>query len=212
VKPQQNRMLPTHLGVVYPKEINHTSYSELEKAVLSNNPRADCRLIRDAYDYARKVHALQKRDEGAPYFVHPYRVTRYLTDKMNVGDDKIIATALLHDVMEDGDHVTLDDLVSRFGYEVAHNVKLLSKPKKGSGMCKFVRDKIYHDRIRKAPRELKRVKIADRLDNIRFLHLSPDKKKQKQYAEETRKVYLPIAKKYFKTAFVEMEGILRKFK
>lgn len=39
------------------------------------------------------------------------------------------------------------------------------------------------------------VKIADRVHNIQTLHYHPKKEKQARIAEETLKIYVPIAKR-----------------
>jgi len=167
------------------------SLKELENAVLKNNPLADRDLMRKSYDFARGIHSGQVRDEGSPYFAHPYRVAMYLAENMKIGDAGIIATALLHDVIEDGPGVTRSVIEKEFGETVAGHVNFLSK--------------------RKIPGMDRLIKMADRLDNIRSIHLILDKDKFKRYLKETRKIYLPMAKKNFPSIAVEMGSILNKF-
>ena len=72
---------------------------ELVERVLSYDPKADEALLNRAYVYAMKAHGNQKRASGDPYFSHPLEVAAILTDLKL--DDATIATALLHDVIED---------------------------------------------------------------------------------------------------------------
>ena len=187
---------------------DQTPYADLEKAVLANNPSADRKLLRDAFNFAKEVHAHQTRDEGTPYFNHPYRVAMYMAKEMHTGDANTIATGLLHDVMEDGKGVTHSVLEEKFNEDVARNVSLLSKKKVPDSQHEQMLT-AYYDHLKKAPLDVKRVKISDRLDNIRSLHLSPDKEKVPRYIKETREIYLPMAKECFAGAAKEIETVLK---
>ena len=74
---------------------------ELVDRVISYEPRADEDLLNRAYIYATKKHGDQKRASGDPYFSHPVEVAGILTDLRL--DTASIATALLHDTLEDTD-------------------------------------------------------------------------------------------------------------
>src|SRR5215470_5203797 len=76
-----------------------TRQYELVERVLSYQPNADEALLNRAYVYAMKAHGNQKRASGAPYFSHPLEVAAILAE-MRL-DDATIATALLHDTIED---------------------------------------------------------------------------------------------------------------
>ena len=51
---------------------------DLVARVQSYNPRTNVRKLRAAYDYAKKVHANQRRRSGEPYFTHPVAVAALL--------------------------------------------------------------------------------------------------------------------------------------
>ena len=72
---------------------------DLVEKVLSYNPKADEALLNRAYVYAMKAHGQQKRASGDPYISHPLEVASILTGLKL--DDETIATALLHDTIED---------------------------------------------------------------------------------------------------------------
>lgn len=186
---------------------NPVDFNMLKDAVLKNNSGADVDFLKKALDFAFNVHKNQKRDEGAPYILHPFSVALYLADKMQIGDVEIIASALLHDVIEDDPRVNKEVLKDEFGERVAGYVSLLSK-NKVPGIDKAEIRRVYYEKLKTAPVEVLRIKIADRLDNIRFLHKNPYKDKIRRYVAETRKVYLPMAKDFFPTMASEMGAIL----
>jgi hypothetical protein len=72
---------------------------ELVDRVLSYDPDADEALLNRAYVFSMAAHGSQKRASGDPYFSHPIEVAGILTD-LHL-DDETIATAILHDTVED---------------------------------------------------------------------------------------------------------------
>ncbi|NJM34199.1 MAG: bifunctional (p)ppGpp synthetase/guanosine-3',5'-bis(diphosphate) 3'-pyrophosphohydrolase, partial [Rhodomicrobium sp.] len=88
---------------------------ELVEKVLSYNPNADEELLNRAYVYAMKAHGNQKRASGDPYFSHPLEVAAILTEYEL--DDATIATALLHDTIEDTE-ATRAEIDHLFGEDI----------------------------------------------------------------------------------------------
>ena len=74
-------------------------------------------------------------------------------------DPEIIATALLHDVLEDDRDIDKDSFRERFGSRVYTNVKFLTKldwkslPGVTEADKKGLRDKIYFENLETAPEE-----------------------------------------------------------
>eukprot|EP00957_Ditylum_brightwellii_P176020 13403481-Ditylum_brightwellii.AAC.1 len=109
-------------------------------------------------------------------------------------DAPSIVTALLHDTVEDTE-VSLDNIQSEFGSEVAHLVDGVTK----IGRIHFhSRQEQQAENYRKMIVAMAQdirvilVKLADRTHNIRTLqHMSP--KKQKEVARETLELYAPLA-------------------
>src|SRR5438105_1157409 len=89
---------------------------ELVEAVKAYDPDADEDLLNRAYVFAMKAHGTQKRASGDLYFTHPLEVAGILVN-MRL-DVATIATALLHDTVEDT-IATLDEIEKLFGKEVA---------------------------------------------------------------------------------------------
>src|SRR5258706_9611213 len=97
---------------------------ELAERLLQYDPKADEALLNRAYVYAMKAHSHQKRASGDPYFSHPLEVAAILTDLKL--DDATIATALLHDVIEDTES-TRAEIDQLFGHEIGTLVDGLTK-------------------------------------------------------------------------------------
>ena len=70
-------------------------------------------VIEDAYRFAEFAHEGQLRMSGEPFIEHPLQTAMYLADLKL--DSSTIAAALLHDVLEDCEEVSYDDLECVFG-------------------------------------------------------------------------------------------------
>ncbi len=140
--------------------------------------------VERAFEFMRQAHASQKRKHGAPYAEHPEAVFNILTNeyKGKISENtKIIA--LLHDTLEEG---VKDSAIEReFSPEILKGVKLLTR-KKGEPF------KIYATLLRTAPKEIRLVKAADRLHNLREAMLTNDPAWALEYARETRDCILPL--------------------
>ncbi len=165
---------------------------ELVERVLSYDPDADEDLLNRAYVYAMKAHGDQKRASGDPYFSHPLEVAAILTELKL--DDATIATALLHDVVEDTD-ATLEEIHRLFGEEIAALVEGLTKIRR---LDLISREAAQAENLRRFLVAVSKdvrvllVKLADRLHNMRTLGFMPEHKRQR-IAEETMDIYAPLA-------------------
>ena len=169
--------------------------AELARQVLAYDPRADAGMIEDAYRLAAEAHAPQKREDGQPYIVHPLAVAGILAGYRL--DTATVATALLHDTVEDTG-VTLADLEKRFGKEVARLV---------DGVTKLTRLELQSERTKQAENFRKLVlamsedirvllvKLADRLHNMRTLGAKGNPEKRRKTARETLEIYAPLAER-----------------
>ncbi|HSD92370.1 MAG TPA: bifunctional (p)ppGpp synthetase/guanosine-3',5'-bis(diphosphate) 3'-pyrophosphohydrolase [Methyloceanibacter sp.] len=169
-----------------------TRQYELVERVLSYQPSADEALLNRAYVYAMKAHGNQKRASGAPFFSHPLEVAAILAE-MRL-DDATIATALLHDTIEDTD-TTRGEIDTLFGREIGTLVDGLTKIKKLDLVTKKAEQAENFRKLLLAISSDIRVllvKLADRLHNMRTIeHVKPQKRKI--VAEETMDIYAPLA-------------------
>ena len=148
--------------------------------------------IKRAYEYALKEHSGMKRLTGDDFITHPLEVTKILLD-LNVDDTTIIAS-LLHEVINNGNK-TYEDLKEDFGEEVAMIVNSVSKINKLELPDNNESSVIYLRKILVGLAEDVRVlyiKLADRLHNMRT-NWAINPLKQKQKANETMNVLVPIA-------------------
>ena len=168
---------------------------ELVERVRSYDPGVDEDLLNRAYVFALKAHGSQTRASGDPYFSHPLEVAGILT-KMRL-DVSSIATALLHDVVEDTG-VTLPEIERTFGAEISRLV---------DGVTKLGRLELQSDQAKQAENFRKLVlamsedirvllvKLADRLHNMQTLHFIKDPAKRRRIAAETMEIYAPLAER-----------------
>lgn len=120
-------------------------------------------LEKHALRFATKAHGTQKRkytDED--YIVHPMAVAEIVRGVPHTPE--MIATALLHDTVEDAS-VTLLDIKENFGVKVAQLVAWLtdiSTPFHGN---RAVRKELDRQHLALAPAQAKTIKLADLIDN-----------------------------------------------
>ncbi len=165
---------------------------ELVEKIKAYDPHADEALLNRAYVYAMQMHGQQKRASGDPYISHPLEVAAILVDLKL--DDATIASALLHDTIEDTS-ATRDEIDKKFGKEIGALVDGLTKIAK----LDLVTHKAEQaENFRKlliaitSDVRVLLVKLADRLHNMRTLeHMRPEKRKR--IAEETMDIYAPLA-------------------
>ncbi len=165
---------------------------ELVERVQRYKPDVNEALLNKAYVYAMQKHGHQKRASGDPYFSHPLEVAAILTD-MHM-DESTIATALLHDTIEDttATRAEIDEL---FGPEMGKLVEGLTKLKKLDLVSKKAEQAENLRKLLLAISEDVRVllvKLADRLHNMRTLDHMPEAKRLR-IAEETMDIYAPLA-------------------
>ena len=168
---------------------------ELVEKVRSYDPGADEGLLNRAYVFAMKAHGSQTRASGDPYFSHPLEVAGILTDLKL--DSASIATALLHDIVEDTE-ASLSDIELLFGPDIARLV---------DGVTKLTRLELQSEQTKHAENFRKLllamsedirvllVKLADRLHNMQTLHFVRNPDKRRRIARETMDIYAPLAER-----------------
>ncbi|MCX6810915.1 MAG: RelA/SpoT family protein [Candidatus Berkelbacteria bacterium] len=180
------------------------SFSQALLPYLSDFDKKEIQFIESAFDFAKKMHADQKRISGEPYFFHPLSVAKNILQHQP--DKETVAAALLHDVAEDCD-VSIKDLSDKFGSEVASLVDGVTKissinmKEKALGL-EFSKNHFTSqiDSYRKLltaiagdPRVLI-IKLYDRLHNAQTLEWLP-KQRQRFYALETIEIFAALAER-----------------
>ena len=173
-----------------PKFLRQT---ELIDRVAAYDPTVDEALLNRAYVYAMKMHGAQLRASGDPYFAHPIEVAGILTDYKL--DAAAIATALLHDTIEDTP-ATREEIASKFSEEIAGLVEGVTKLTRLELQSEYTKQS---ENLRKFILAISRdirvllVKLADRLHNMRTLHFVAPEKRER-ISRETLEVYAPLAR------------------
>src|SRR5690606_2383003 len=100
-------------------------YKELLRISYQTLTGEDKKLIRTAFDIAVDAHKKQRRKSGEAYIFHPITVAKIVASELGL-DAVSIASALLHDVVEDTEY-TLADIERIFAETVARIVDGLTK-------------------------------------------------------------------------------------
>ena len=168
-------------------------YKELLRISYQTLTPEDKKLIRTAFDVAVDAHKDQRRKSGEAYIFHPIAVAKIVASKIGL-DAVSIASALLHDVVEDTSY-TLADIERMFGETVARivdgltKIAHLKKDKDISQQAENFRKMLLtlHDDVRVII-----IKIADRYHNMLTMDSMPEHK-QVKIASETLYIYAPLA-------------------
>lgn len=170
------------------------AYKELLKVSYQTLSREDKKLIRQAFEVAVDAHKDQRRKSGEAYIFHPIAVARIVAQEIGM-DATSIASALLHDVVEDNPNYTIADIEQLFGETVARIVDGLTKI---SSLKKDMDVSLQAENFRKMLLTLNDdvrviiIKIADRLHNMQTME-SMRADKQVKIASETLYIYAPLA-------------------
>ncbi len=155
--------------------------------------------MREAVEFAERVHCNQRRDAGDAYVTQPMTVSIYLL-KMGMDAPTVIA-GVLHDTVEDGDGVKIEDIEALFGKEVALLVDGVTKLTKSGNQTYITKKQEQTENLRKLFLSIASdvrvviIKLADRLHNMRTLaYCTPEKQARK--AKETMEVYAPLADRF----------------
>ena len=156
-------------------------------------------LLKKAIDFAMRVHTGQFRESGEPYYIHPEAVAEIVMD-LGMDAESVIA-AILHDVVEDGDNVTIEDIEREFGSEIASLVDGVTKLTISGKQTYITKKQEQAENLRKlflaiaADVRVVIIKLADRLHNMRTISCCPPYKRQRK-AKESLEVYAPLAHRF----------------
>ena len=167
-------------------------YRALSRALRPKIKKGDKELLRAAFEMAANAHKTMRRKSGEPYIFHPISVAMICVEEIGLGVRSTIC-ALLHDTVEDTD-ITLDDIKSEFGNEIAKIVDGLTKIATVMGTNSSQQAENFKKillTLTDDPRVIL-IKLADRLHNMRTMD-AMKQEKQFKIASETIWVYAPLA-------------------
>ncbi len=168
---------------------------ELVERVADYDSHVDEDLLNRAYVFSMKAHGSQLRASGDAYFSHPVEVAAILADYKL--DCATIATALLHDTVEDT-VATIEQINDLFGTDVGRLV---------DGVTKLGKLELHPEANHQAENFRKLVlamsndirvllvKLADRLHNMQTLGYLKSNEKRLRIATETMEIYAPLAER-----------------
>ena len=166
------------------KHILKTSYVRLSQE--------DLVLIRSAFDLMMDAHKGVRRKSGEPYIYHPLAVAQIVAQEIGLGA-VAIASALLHDVVEDTDY-TVDDIERHTNSKVAAIVEGLTKIAQVNDSNVSLQAENFRKMLLTLSDDIRviLIKLADRLHNMMTLDAMPNHK-QLKIASETLFIYAPLA-------------------
>ncbi len=175
---------------------------DLLQIIRAQRSDANVKRIRYAFFLAEEAHSGQVRSSGEAYIHHPLAVARILAE-LHMDDDTIVA-ALLHDVLEDTEALTREDIQKHFGQSVLDLVEGVTKLDFEEHLNLTARQRAAAETARTAETLRKMllamakdfrvmvIKLADRVHNMETIEALPPEK-QTRIANETLDVYAPLA-------------------
>ena len=186
----------THSAIV-PVQVLLEQYAISHPEIDSDEAlEAQLDLIERAYHFSTLHHAGQVRKSGEPFMAHCTQVVLTLIGLQL--DAVTIAAGLLHDVVEDVEDVSIEQLAAEFGEEVAVLVNGVTKI---TGLSFRSQEELQADYFRKMLVSMAKdvrvilIKLADRLHNMRTLSYLAEEKQQR-ISLETREIYAPLAHRF----------------
>ena len=139
--------------------------------------------------FAAEKHRHQRRKgaDQVPYINHPIKVAGVLALEAGVADEPTLLAAVLHDTIEDT-NTSPEELEREFGPHVAGLVLELTDDK---SLPKEVRKQLQVEHAPSASAEAKRIKIADKICNVRDVGGNPPA----DWSLERRSEYLDWAER-----------------
>lgn len=141
---------------------------------------------KSALIFAREVHGNQHRDSGELYISHPLTMACHATS-MGIRDDRINATMLLHDVVENC-HVSLDSLP--VSSDVKRSVSLVTFERR-SDIDKETCKRLYYEGIKK-DYAASICKLFDRCNNVSTMVGTFSIERLVKYIKETEEYIYPL--------------------
>lgn len=155
-------------------------------------------LAKIEFAHAMAVHAhegQEPRHSGDPYIRHPERVAQAMTEFRLPAE--YVVLGLLHDIFEDSQHLSADDVGKMravLGSDIVADLQTLSKryanavhQPEGHAEMNYIRT------LRRASRRVQIVKMFDRLDNLSDIneaHIGAAKRERTK--QTTREYFIPL--------------------
>lgn len=168
--------------------------------------------IENAIQLAEEVHSGVKREDGSSSFLesHIFPVTMNVIRHYKWANKPMttiqIVSTILHDVMEDNDRILDLHAAKSYGFEAYFNHRFGDYVSKVATTLKTKPLEIYQgstdterelerfleycNTLLKSDYDIKTIKLADRLNNMRFIAKVPGHEKIKRYLREAEDFYI----------------------
>ncbi len=169
-------------------------------------------IVEGAVEMAEEVHASVKREDGTSSFLHTHtwpvtmEVIKHYQSEKKLLTSLQIAGAILHDFMEDDEKI-LDlyasktygfdaYLIHRFGdyvYKMIMTLKIQPLENFSGTTDEERKSERFHEYcniLANAPYDIKAIKLADRINNMRFVAEIPGNEKIQRYIREAEDFYI----------------------
>ena len=168
------------------------AFQDLLNSIEYKTEKSDNQLITRAFQLAKDAHKGVHRKSGEPYITHPISVAQIVATEIGLGPTSI-ATALMHDVVEDSDY-TLEDIENMFNPNIARLIDGLTKISGVVSIESSMQLENYRKMLLTISDDVRviLIKLADRLHNMRTMQAMPAHK-QLKIASETLFIYAPLA-------------------
>lgn len=110
---------------------------------------------------AQLHHGQMRKDKKTPFIIHPFAVGFILSSYTN--DENTIVAGFLHDVLEDVEGYTYEEMCKEFSKEIASIVKGVTR---GNSTNWEESSKEYLENLASASNESVMVSVADKIHNI----------------------------------------------
>ncbi len=134
-----------------------------------------------AFGLATKIHKGELLNKAEPYINHSLRVALILVEELQMRDVDLACAALLHDLP---DSSIPDEELKEYGERVYSIVRSTAGQ---------AGDKDQFAAMSKAPKDVKYVRLAERLDSARSMKNHAFRDKMIRFKDETEKYVMPIA-------------------
>lgn len=154
--------------------------------------------IKKAFKICVEAHKNKLRMSGQPYYTHPIEVARIVLKEIPLDETSVIS-ALLHDILDEGDKFTINDIQIEFGNDVANIVEGINKIGhiENKDLDNLTKIENYRKLLLSLFKDIRiiLIKLADRLHNMRTIDFLPEYNRLK-LSKETIDIYAPFANRF----------------
>ena len=165
--------------------------AQLLEQLQQRAPQVDRVVVEKAIKVARTYHHGQLRKSGEPFYFHPLHVALIVLDYTQEQDT--LVAALLHDVVEDTP-MSLAQLAAMFNPTVAALVDGVTNLDRGFHKFALSKDENTLQLLQTQDERILRIKLADRLHNMRTLGGHGAAQKRKEIARETLRFFISLGR------------------